>query len=939
MENRKPPYDGNQSPLQKNMHPNSTSQVTGTLPTGSVAPSSETIHRNQQTRRLQLRNAGFRGQKIPVRRISPILGSPGLSSESFCRVVSNENSPHNLEKRQLFGEDVPPNPVNILQELQNSARRIRHPPRRSIGSIFQDDTATAVADADSGTSCLSESSNIHTPQASRTPSTLVMKHMEVPSNGRTPPSQVSPLAIQSRNRNGKRMKQRSTSGEAAKYIEHLESQLVAVNTKLDSLMSPTSHKARAAKLRALTTEARSLRQQLSDWEQNFNEKVREERQQLAVVEMSLTHRLQALEDEVESKDNKVKDLEWEIGNLRTRVKHAEGLEAVNTDLERRIDLLTNLLVQSPTKLDLCSATSSPSKPGPYRQYTRPRSMLPRVPPSPGSIHLSLNTGSDAQFRRPRRSVASASSTSQSPDTMSACAVDRALFQSTESRKESKDLSVSEYGISSSFRSPPSSSSRPTSMYSSGSLGAYSWGLPLPPEVDLYGKANHKQRRMRRFPSGAACLKPLILPTAACTPSLPASAPVQDTFQSLLHREFSDVLVDPLGVFPSRYESSSPITTPTQPSRRRSASAAQTEALSTLEGQYNRSKDEDDSHSVLSPRSCMDEPLETVEEETSEIRSAKRERPRSLNEELAEVGLLLRDSFDDGLIPYANHGRDQSIATEAFETRAGISQLQTPSRPHRTVESTRAEVRPHIQAKSWKRATLSPKPVAATTIASPQAHGLFSRLKCLVSRTRLGPSRLARRLIYNAWVVGLARLGGLGWWLLGLVYRTRWQEKKQATDAKPAVEEVPTQGMQWHELTSSTDEPGRIAEGSDRCLAQNVYKDESTSAALAMSTSQQRHKKPTALKSGSTSLPCPACQEPPTRRSFRLWLRFSLAIVLAVGIAIKEGPETLFEGCQNEKLYKTMQSSPYTLESSAVGIAQASRSGSSALSAENEAKLH
>ncbi|KAL9013674.1 MAG: hypothetical protein Q9173_001640 [Seirophora scorigena] len=938
MENSKRPYDGYQHPPQKAMPPTSISQVTGSAPTGSVAPSPETIHLSQQARRLQLRNAGFRGQKIPVRRISPILGSAGLSSESFCRVVSNENSPQNIEKRQLVGEDVPPSPVNILQELQNSARRKRHAPRRSIGLIFQDDTRTVGADADSGTSCYSGSSNIHTSQGSLTPSTSVMKHMDFSSHGRTPPSQGSPLATQPRNRDGKRVKQRSTSGEAAKYIEHLESQLMAVNTKLDSLMSPTSHKARAAKLRALTSEARSLRQQVSDWEQNFNEKVRDERQQLEAVEMSLTHRLQALEDELEAKDNRVRDLEWEIGNLKTRVKHAEGLEAVNTDLERRIDLLTNLLVQSPTKLDLCSANSSPSKPGPYRQNTRPRSMLPRVPPSPGSMRLSLNIGPDGRFRRSRRSVASASSTSQSPDTMAASTIDRALLQSTEGAKESKYSSESGYGISSSFRSPPSSSSRPTSLYSSGSLGAYPWGLPLPPDADLHGKANHKQRRMRRFPSGAASLKPLILPTAACTPSLPASAPVQESFQSLLRREFSDVLLDPQGVFPSQFESSSPIATPTQPSGRRSASAAQTEALSALEGRSSSSKDEDDNHSGLSPRSCLDEILETVEEESSEIRSATRERPRSLNEELAEVGLLLRDSFDDGLIPDVHQSRDRNITTAAFETTTDTSQWQRPLQSHQPNEPTKAEVASNTQGTLAKLATLSPKPVVSTTITSPQAHGLFSRLTRLVTRTRLGPTALARRLIYNAWVVGLARLGGLGWWLLGLVYRTRWQKKKRVTDAEPVVEEIPSQGMQWHELTSGIDHPRMLGQCSDGRVWPSVHNDESTSAKSATSTNHRLQQKPIIPTPGSYPLPCPACKEPPTRRSFRLWLRFSLAIVLAIGIAIKEGPGSLLEADPNEILCERLQRSPQRLKSSAVETTQAGRAGSSSLSATKGAKL-
>ncbi|KAI4121149.1 MAG: hypothetical protein LQ338_006541, partial [Usnochroma carphineum] len=755
MDTRGLPSDGHTSIPPKAMQP---IQPTDSATPSLVAPSSDRIQPSQQARLLQLRNAGFRGQTIPIRRISPILGSSGvLSPEPSHRVVSNENTPHNLEKRQLFGEDLPLSPVSILQELHNSAQRRRRS-RPSIGAIFQDGTATPAADGDSGQSWYTETSNKNsktTPTVSRNSSIPMNKLRDVSFNGKTPPISSSPLPKQSRSGNGNRVHRRTTSAEAAKYIEHLESQLVAVNTKVDSLMSPTSHKARAAKLRALTSEARSLRLQVSDWEQKFDERVKDKRDELAEVEMSLAARLQALEDEVEAKDNRVKGLEWELENLRTRVKDAEGLEAVNTDLERRIDVLTNLLVQSPTKLDLCSANTSPSKPEPYKRMTRPRSMMPRVPPSPGSMRLSLSIGSDAQFRRSRQSVASTSSASPSPDTTSGPSFKRGQLQTSEGKKESKDSSDQSSGNSSLFQSPPSSSSRPTSLYSNGSFGAYSWGLPLPPEAEPNGKANHKQRRMRRFPSGAASLKPLILPSTAGTPSLPASAPVQDTIPGTTQRDFSDASLDPTIGFLSKYELHSPVTTPTQPGRRRSASSAQTEALSALEGRSS-SSEEKDGHSMLSPCSSSDELLETVQEESFDGKSPRPERPRSLGEELEEAGLLFRNSFDEGLNPYADQDKDQSLVIAADQPESDASQSQTLVQQQQSPKSTEPRMKPKTQVAPTQCASCTPKLVATVAVATPQGHGLLSRLKCLVSRTKQGPSALARRLIYNAWAVGLAR---------------------------------------------------------------------------------------------------------------------------------------------------------------------------------------
>ncbi|KAL8719699.1 MAG: hypothetical protein Q9225_003331 [Loekoesia sp. 1 TL-2023] len=929
MNDRDNPHDVHRAPSGQVLHPDSALPTSGSATSSTVAPSSERTSPSQQARRLQLRNACFRGQALPIRRISPILSSSILSPEPFTRTITNENSPHNVEKRQLYGEDLPRNPVNILQELHNSARRKRHSARPSIGEIFQDDTATTIGDGDCGLSWYSETSNNNSPLQPENSLLATMKPREISFNGGTPPPLSSPLTKQARARKGNRAHQRSTSAEATKYIEYLESQLVAVNAKLDSLLSPTSHKTRSAKLRALTSEARSLRQQLSEWEQKFDEKVKDERNQLAEVEMSLTGRLQALEDEVEAKDNKVRDLEWELGNLKSRVKDAEGLEMVNADLERRIDLLTNLLVQSPTKLELCSATTSPSKPDPQRPATRPRSMVPRVPPSPGSMRLSLSIGGDARFRRSRRSIASASSTSISPG--------NEQYQVTEGMKESKDSSELGSSNSSLFRSPTSSSSRPTSLHSSGSFGAYSWGLPFPPEPENQAKAGYKQRRMRRFPPGAASLKPLILPTAAGTPSLPVSAPVRDTFQDSSQdsskRDFSNISLDPTVAFLSKGDFSSPVTTPTQPGRKRSAPYAHTEPSYALEGCSSSSIDQCDNHSVLSPRSFSDEPLETVEEESFDVKLSERERPRSLGEELEEAELLFGNSFDDGLIPDLDQGRGQDAIAKFGQNGIDAPQSNIPDPSMVAVNVRKSGTIPRAQTTPVKLATQSPSSCTSTTTSTPHMYGLFSRLKNLMLRTKQDLPALAQRLIHNAWVIGMAKLGGLGWWLLGLVYRCRWRKNKGAADAETTVEEVPSRGMEWHYFS-----PGSNERRGSRRHGQPSYSinDREIAKAPAWSLSsgqpkslQGTSKDPPAVRHGPHLIPCPDCQEPSSRRAFRLWFRFSLAIVLAVGIAIKDGPGTLLEEYHesNGKLFDNWQLIPRNVRCVPGGAAQKGHGGS------------
>ena len=913
MDNRKHPPDGRRTSFGQSTQHISTSQV-ASPPDSSIVPSPEGTRSNHQTRRLQLRNAGFRGQNLPTRRISPIFGSSFAPSEPFGRVVSNEDSPNNLEKRLLFGEDLPPNPVNILQEIHNSARRKLQQPRQSIGTIFQDDTATSPTDADSGVSWYSETSNNNSPSQPRKTSIQMVKLREISFNGRTPPPPLSsPLAKQMRSRNGGRVQQRSTSAEATKYIEHLESQLVAVNTKLDSLMSPSSHKARAARLRALTSEARSLRQQVDDWEHKFDERVNDERNQLANVEMSLTNRLQALEDEVEAKDSRVRDLEWEMEGLRIQVKEAEGLEAINSDLERRIDLLSSLLVQSPTKLEICSAASSPGKADPRKRTPRPKSMMPRVPPSPGSMRISLNIGPDMQFRMSRRSFASATSPSPSPELSRAPALHEEGFQSTLEMQSSKDSSDQGSGNSSSLRSPPSSSSRPTSLHSTGSSGANPWGLPLPFDAEAPAPVNQKQRRMRRFPSGAGSLKPLILPTASVTQSHAASAPVRDFCNDPTQRNFSAASLDPTIAFLSKQECSSPTDTPTQPRRQRSSSYAQRETMYTLEGRSSSFAEKDGGQAVLSPRSFSEEILETVEEEASDVKYTKRERPRSVREELAEAGLLAATQIDAGLVSYHNNSEDQTSTPDMDNQSVNSPSPSAPHRRHQLGEPNKLKT--PSQHGNARRLTPTPKSMASTAIATSPAHGLFARLTNVISQTKQGPVALARRLIHNAWVIGVAKLGGMGWWLLGLVYGIRWPKKQRAADAKNTVAEVPGRSMDGHHFSPRT--AGRDSARQDRLdsFGRNGChnaRDPNMSGETLTPTAdyvQLRGYKATLLaRHGPHFTPCSDCQEPPSRRSLRLWFRFSLAVILAVGIAIKDGPGALLEGSQSstEKMFETWE---------------------------------
>ena len=912
------------------------------LPGGQYAPSSQKIgsshsssaitspttlasqHQNEglshQTRRLQLRNAGFRGAIFPTRRISPLSSTSSTAIESISRQVSNENSSLSAEKRSMYGEDLPPSPVNILQEIQNSTRKKRSSPKPGIGAIFQDNTQTEELSRPSETSWYKEGSRDCSPAASAVTPVNMTNLREGSGNENTPPPLSSPLTKQVKGRNLKRINLRSASSEASKYIEHLEFQLASVNAKLDSLTSPNTNKLRSAKLRALTADNRNLRQDLSAWEKQFAARVQEERDQRLEVEMELRMRLRTLEIDIEVKDARIAELEWELDGMRVKVGDADGLEEVNTGLEKRIEILTDLLVHSPNKLDVCSAVTSPVRADPMKKTPRPKSMLPRIPSPSGGLRLSLSTVSESAFWQPNN-MGSSPGIVESPEDavqnsdgqeLQSPAYEESM-QSPDCRRQSRQSGSfeSRSRTSGSFRSAPSSASRPTSFRSSGSFGPTSWGLPHLADVDA--RSANKQRKMRKFPSGSVSLRPLILPTATIVPSLPASAPIYPSIEATARRDVSEASLDPTTAFLSKPVPSSPVTTPDQPRHHRSTSWAQEQTLKALEGKFMDAGRLDDEQASPSMVQTSEEKHFGFEEVPSEDHK-RRSLPRSLQKELEGTefeparptqALASPELFEDGLIP-VQKGQIPEESPDSGQNTISID--PTPSKPplsatlsRQTCLLTDSEDKSKRERKSIPAAYTASQPVRAlpsTLLTTQHAFGIFSRLTNLISHTKQDPFILARRLLTNAWARGSKRLGGIGWWLLGLVYGTRWRKRKRTADSG-IVEPTTTQDFDWHYFT---------AEASRTRAAEHYFRDYGAchqrttdpwlspphaSIQKSLSSNTIPPSAPSSKPRNEPHLfPCDDCVEPSSRRTLRLWFQFSLAIVLAVGMAIKHGPATL-----------------------------------------------
>lgn len=847
---------------------------------------------NQQTRLLRIRNAGFRGALLPGRRISPIFGSPPNVTDAFLRPLSDENSPKASERRLLYGEDLPPNPVNILQEIHNTARKRHISPKPGFAAIFEDNTATGKAGGETGTSRGEEQLNNWSPPIPRfLPKTSKLNQNSENDRTASPPSSP-PCSRPIKGRRTSRVNPRSTSLEATKYIEHLESQLTAANARIETYASPTANKARSSKVRALSIESRILRQEVFDWEKNFAERVKDELDQHLELEAGIRSRLQMLEDELEIKDVKMRELEWELDTMRARVKDAEGLQEVNLNLEKRIDVLTSLLVISPTKLDLGSVPSSPCK----KQGHRSRSMLPKGPLSPGGIRLSLSTGAEGLFAR----FDSNSSISYSPPEMSQPIQEderENLPEETAGTSSSSRASVSSDSI-------PTISSRPTSIQS-----ASSFGLTSPEgfsgSVESQTTSAIRQRKMRRFPSGTCTLKPLILPKAAVISSIPASAPLY-TFSESPFDDSSDKSVDPLTAFLSQSEINPSLSTPDMALRRRRATWTQNQTLKALEGKLKQVNGSLKASVMYGNSPISEKTSHTPERASSEKQRIKRPRPLSLEKELEMANGDSPNQFDDGLMPVESAAHPESIRADL------ASHEHAPPSPSAFLRRQRSwtagsEITPKQSARySCMEFLHNPSPPTSTPVTTPlHTKGTFSiltRLASLITRAKQDPVVLAQRVLYNAWTYGSARFGGIGWLLLGLGFRSSQRQAMRCTANGAAAEETLSSRFNWQHLSAHASRQ-RAADSYARNhqMGGAQYADAPHELALGQEWQLSRPGcGPSQLDAAAGSeeppqtFPCDECEEPSSRRTFRLWIHLSLAIVLAVGVAIRDGPGVLFK---------------------------------------------
>ncbi|KAJ9621987.1 hypothetical protein H2203_006868 [Taxawa tesnikishii (nom. ined.)] len=443
----------------------------------------------RQNRKLQLRKAGFRGKTVTQRNITPNAVTPeawinrnAVHEHSPC---PDGRSPLGLGYDTAMAKQSPGN-GGILQEVTNSSlrRKDRKPRAETLVSIFQDDDDSA---ADENQPAYAHDER----QAPFCPSPRTSSFPKI-----------------SKKRHGDQKRQ-SSGSETTRYIDHLETELAAAQERLMSMTSPTVTKARSLKMRALSAETRTLQDEIAQWESTFQERVDEEVERRTGAETRLRARMRELESTADEKDQRIKELEHQA---ELNSEALQAAEKANTELEKRVELFSEMLATSPKKINV----QMEAPPRERRRHIRPKSMFPRVP----------TTGAPLPFSTPV-TVPSSSPAGVEGETEGDSSLPRfnlALPFDVHTPYTNLRHSVD---VGSMSAESTSAGGRPLSIasdYVSDNFHAHTPGVTALESLAHSIAKVRTGRRMRRFQAGAVGPKPLILPTTSSYGPIPASAP-------------------------------------------------------------------------------------------------------------------------------------------------------------------------------------------------------------------------------------------------------------------------------------------------------------------------------------------------------------------------------------------------------------------------------
>lgn len=332
----------------------------------------------------------------------------------------------------------------------------------------------------------------------------------------TPPSGTTPLSPASPNSSRRMQKDSdckngmSATPRTEQYIQHLEAQV----TTLTESMSSNANNNVIRKVKQLTRERSVLQEELAEWEKQFDTRVQNELANVRQREAQLAAQVRALQIDNRLKDHKITEQAREIKHARQNLRDSQS---TNHELEQRIDDLTGLLAQSPVMLN--------SRPRPHTMHSKAPSRLsesilpsPRLPVRPTSM-VNENTKENeiTPVRRHSTCLQVPTPTATSP----AASNDKTADNSSVDLEDSSVFDItnmSSIGQSSIISSEPSGL-RDSTQFSSVSSVTSIGDMNSSPEKSSkrHSVPAPNRRKMRKFPSGAHRLKPLVLQNSSEKP--------------------------------------------------------------------------------------------------------------------------------------------------------------------------------------------------------------------------------------------------------------------------------------------------------------------------------------------------------------------------------------------------------------------------------------
>ena len=765
---------------------------------------------SRQARKLQLRNAGFRGAAVPTRKVTPksmyssnwssTSGRPGSSDAENVSPSGWKQRTTSHGRRKSGG---------ILQEIGNSTvtRPKKSRPRMSSSKLFSND--------DSGDNAAYEGA---------------------PSSPPPPKTTIRTRSVKSRQPKVSH-RRRSVSAEMSKYIEHLETELAATQSQLSAIASPTVTREYNSKMRTLNVESKHLQDELAEWETKYELRVQEEVDKHYTIESSLRNRIRDLEQDVDDTKSRVQELEIQLNSTSESL---EAVEAANVNLEKRIEIMSELLAASPTKIDLHAQT-----PGRAQKHIRPKSMLPRFPTASSLI--------GSPERQPRTQPASpllsfAHQSPNLPESPSHGSFPLELHSDYTSEAESVFSEASITGDS--MTSVENFEGRPS---------FNPWNMQLPSN-----SRTRPMRRMRRFGAGSVGPKPLILPsTSQCDHLPPSSAPPLERSETTplfsLPRTRLEQYGDPF-------------------SGRRRASTIATELsiariiASPIATEEIQGFNEDTLMTLSSPLSSNSRDI------TQRLSSFGSGPGCNLMDELTaiqsnewtestEPASDVQEELQDGQVEESSESISLDIAErgDAYGDAIGYDDLSTNPESRITSKSTITAIPTHQRSRS-RSVNI---PVTGTSISA------LDRLRILFGDLWRSPIALARHFIQAAQArMRIPRpLLNVQWWLVGVLLGP--MARRRMLSRGECCEDLEEQPLQLEDTPCKSGVDEELAYGT-------MYQTPTRSPASKSSRLRRR--------TGSKT----RCPHRRSKHSPLLWIKFSITLAFAIGAAFKDGPGSLLK---------------------------------------------